>query len=260
MHIHRTPNYMILMKSLSINFSVDTSKADCMQRYLPHSFMADAQEIAHHHATAIGFGYKDLISTNSAWVLSRMKVRYLRAPKWNEQVTLTTWHKGRDGIFSLRDFEICNGETGEVLIKATSSWLIIDLSTRRMLRTDHTLGERGINTTLQKDAIAEHCQRISVPKEPSAQFCRNVKVLYSDIDMNRHTNNARYMMWALDSIPAETLQNNEIDEFQINFNMESKLNDTITINTCPTSPETYYIEGVSVDGKNIFQTNIKFKK
>ena len=248
------------MKSLSKNFNVDTSKVDCCKRYLPQAFMSDAQEIAHNHATAIGFGYKDMIDLNIAWVLSRLKVRYLRAPQWDEEVTLTTWHKGRDGIFSLRDFLIHDTKSGELLVEATSSWLIIDLTTRRMMRADHALGEKGLRTTFEQDAIAEQCQKISVPKEPAPEFCRTVKVMYSDIDLNNHTNNTRYMLWAIDSLPVEILQNREIDEFQINFNMESKLSDEITINTCAVDSDTFYVEGISQTGKNIFQTTIKLKQ
>lgn len=68
------------------------------------------------------------------------------------------------------------------------------------------------------------------------------------------------MLWAIDSIPAEILQEREIDECQINFNMESKLSDEITINTSELNPDTFYIEGISTNGKNIFQATIKLKQ
>lgn len=68
------------------------------------------------------------------------------------------------------------------------------------------------------------------------------------------------MLWAIDSIPAEILQKREIDECQINFNMESKLSDEITINTSELNPDTFYVEGVSTNSKNIFQATIKLKQ
>ena len=67
------------------------------------------------------------------------------------------------------------------------------------------------------------------------------------------------MQWALDSIPAEIMKDGKIEEFQINFNQESVLNDIITINTSPIGQNIYYIEGVSQEGKNIFQSTIKLK-
>jgi hypothetical protein len=42
--------------------------------------------------------------------------------------------------------------------------------------------------------------------------------------------------------------------------MESKLSDEITINTSELNPDTFYIEGVSTNGKNIFQAIIKLKQ
>lgn len=248
------------MKHLTINYNIDTSRVDCYKNYLPQAFMTDAQEIAHRHATAIGFGYKDLITSNTAWVLSRMKVHFLRQPKWDEEVKLTTWHKGRDGVFSLRDFQIHDNTNGELVVEATSSWLIIDLASRRMLRPDHALGEKGESTTFEQDAIAEHCQKIVVPKESPLLFSHSIRVMYSDTDMNMHTNNTHYMRWAVDAIAPELLKGREIEQFQINFNQESKLSDEIKINVASYDADSYYIEGISTEGKNIFQAKIEFKQ
>ena len=203
--------------------------------------------------------YDKLIQNHCAWVLSRLKVKFLSTPKWQDKYTITTWHKGMQALFSMRDFSATlDSEPEKPIIVCTSSWLIMDLNTRRLLRAEHVLGEDIFTSAHHEDAIAEPCGKLVFPKEMEKVHTR--RVVHSDIDMNLHTNNAKYMEWAFDILPIEETMQKEVDEFQINFNMESKLNDTITINTCPTSPETYYIEGISVDGKNIFQTNIKFKK
>ncbi len=75
---------------------------DLAWRMKPASFMNMAQEIANLHASELGFGYDDLITSRTAWVLSRMNMKFVRAPKWREAISLATWHKGLERLFYLR--------------------------------------------------------------------------------------------------------------------------------------------------------------
>lgn len=245
------------MQSLSIEYNIDTARVDTCKRYRPFSFMSDAQEIANHHASAIGFGYDDLIKGNSAWVLSRMHVRFLRRPSWEEDVRLTTWHKGRDGVLSLRDFEVTDKKGDRILIQATSSWLIIDINSRRMIRPDRLPNSSLGENSLDRDAISTHCGKIAAPPEMKLIGCH--KVLYSDLDFNSHTNNAKYMEWAMDAlynIEPESVIDREIEEYRINFIHESHFGEEILIygGNGPDGRERY-IEGRSSSG-TIFQTLI----
>ena len=70
----------------------------------PAAFMDMAQEIAYWAAQELGFGYDDLHHHHTAWVLSRMHFRFDDPPRWRDRVKLSTWHKGPDGLFYLRDF------------------------------------------------------------------------------------------------------------------------------------------------------------
>ena len=186
----------------------------------------------------------DLIKDNIVWVLSRMKVSYLSSPKWEDEVELTTWHKGREGVFSLRDFEITPAGGGSPLVQATSSWLLIDAGTRRMLRPDHVLGEKSTSTALDRNGMEQ---------------VRTHEVLYSDMDFNLHTNNAKYVEWAFDALPAEELsRGGGIDSYQINFNHETRLGDRVDLFRAATAPGEFFVEG-RCGGKTVFQTNIRLK-
>lgn len=246
------------MKQKTIGFIVDSSKVDNRKEYRPCAFMSDAQDIANIHASAIGFGYKDLITSSAVWVLSRLKVKYYSHPKWEDTVALTTWHKGREGIMSLRDYELTDTQ-GNILIAATSSWLIIDPKTRKMLRPDHILGERGLETSFEKDAIAGNCDKIRTNFGSILNKVMEHQVRFSDIDMNAHTNNTKYFEWALDAIDTSVTTSHAVQEFQINFNHEAQLGDIVELSTAQTAPLTYYVEG-NCSGKNIFQTIIQFQQ
>ena len=114
---------------------------DAAWRLKPTSFMNMAQEAAGRHAVYLGFGYDDLIKTNTAWILSRVHVEFIDTPKWREDITLNTWHKGLNRLFFLRDFVLTDNE-GRERVKATTSWLVLNLETRRLVR-DPKLMEDG---------------------------------------------------------------------------------------------------------------------
>ena len=129
------------MIKLVQNFTIPCYETDASWRLKPASFMDLAQEAAGQHAVYLGFGYDDLIKTNTAWILSRVNIHFIDTPKWREEVTLTTWHKGLDRLFFLRDF-IMTDKDGRERVKATTSWLVLNLETRRLVR-DPKLMEEG---------------------------------------------------------------------------------------------------------------------
>ena len=60
------------MKKLIQHHTIPCYDTDASWRLKPASFMNLAQEAAGQHAVHLGFGYDDLIVTNTAWILSRV--------------------------------------------------------------------------------------------------------------------------------------------------------------------------------------------
>ena len=198
---------------------------DASWRLKPTSFMNLAQEAAGRHAVYLGFGYDDLIRNNTAWILSRVHVEFVDAPKWREEVTLNTWHKGLNRLFYLRDFLVTDNE-GKARVKATTSWLVLNLETRRLVR-DPMLMEEG--TVCKDNVIETPADKVQMPKDAVPELVRSHAVSYSDIDTNGHTNNAMYMQWAMNSVDYETASSKPVKEFTINFNHETKAGDMVDI-------------------------------
>ena len=88
-------------------------QTDANWRLKPASFMDLAQEAANSHAAILGFGYDDLIQSRTAWILSRVNIHFIKAPLWRDEVTLTTWHKGLERLFFLRDFILTDKDGNE---------------------------------------------------------------------------------------------------------------------------------------------------
>ena len=184
-----------------------------------------AQEAAGLHAVELGFGYEELIKNNTAWILSRVNIKFVDTPMWRDDITLTTWHKGANRLFFLRDF-IMNDKDGKERVKATTSWLVLNLETRRLVR-DPMLMEDG--TVCTENVIETPADKVQMPKDIPAELVMAHVVAYSDVDMNNHTNNAMYMQWAMDAVDYEIASTKAVKEVTINFNRETKAGDVVAI-------------------------------
>lgn len=213
------------MLKYTVKYIVPCYDTDASWRLKPTSFMNMAQEAAGRHAVHLGFGYDDLIKTNTAWILSRVHVEFVDTPKWREEITLNTWHKGLNRLFFLRDFHVTDNE-GRTRVKATTSWLVLNLETRRLVR-DPNLMQNG--TVCTENVIEPPADKVQMPKDVEAELVRKHTVSYSDIDTNGHTNNAMYMQWSMNSVGYEITSARAVKEFTINFNHETKAGDVVDI-------------------------------
>ena len=221
----------------------------------PASFMDLAQEAANLHANILGFGYDNLMETRTAWVLSRMHIRFVRHPRWREEVDLATWHKGPERLFYLRDF-LLTGAQGEVLVEATTSWLVLNIDTRRVVR-DAGICEEG---TCHDNAIEEPCPKVQIPAGSQKEQAGVHRVSYSDVDVNGHTNNAMYLQWAMDALGYGLASSRPVKEVKINFNHETRPDDEVIIyKSCMEDGDglVCYVEGES-GGRSAFCVELVF--
>lgn len=244
------------MKKYIQNYTIPCYDTDASWRLKPTSFMNLAQEAAGQHAVHLGFGYEDLIQKNTAWIISRMHIQFLDTPKWRDQVTLTTWHKGLNRLFYLRDFIMTDAQ-GNPRVIATSSWLVLNLETRRLVRDPELMEEGTVNS---ENVIETPADKVQMPKDVEPVLALEHVVAYSDVDMNAHANNAMYMQWAMDAVDYETASSMPVKHVTINFNHETKAGECVSIYRAAIQKEDglhVYVEG-KVDGTSSFTVEIVF--
>lgn len=217
----------------------------------PSGFMDMAQEIAYWAAQELGFGYDTLHIHHTAWVLSRMHVHFTEAPKWRDNVSLYTWHKGANGPFYLRDFVLRDTE-GRQLATATSSWVVMNEETRRLVRPEELATLMSIKGQVD-DAIEEPAPKVMLPRGIEPEAAGQHTVSYSDIDIIGHTNNVRYAVWAMDCIPMEDASR-QVRDLYINFNKETKAGDCVELFRIREG-DSWYVEG-RLEGKSCFTVRI----
>jgi acyl-ACP thioesterase len=183
------------------------------------------QDIASDHAVKLGYGRDDLMKQNNFWVLSRIYAEISDWPSWGKKINVRTWPRGTDKLFALRDYEVRYPD-GRTVALATSSWLIIDQDTKRIRRPDATLSAYN-SQIYSKGALPRNAIKLESVKDGRSVLSFNVKI--SDLDINLHTNNVRYLKWATDSYDLDFILNNVPLSAEINYLAESHFNESIAI-------------------------------
>ena len=216
------------------NFNIKSYNSDQNGKLTLQSLFHFLQECAWDNARLNGFGFEYLLKENAFWVLSRLIVQLEHYPEWKDEIEIKTWPKGTDGLFALRDFEIYSN--GKSIGKATSAWLILNRDSKRPEKPEK------FNFThenfIQEDAIERRPGKIVFKSDLEEMEKR--KVYFSDLDVNKHVNNATYVRWILDSYFSNEKQA-EISEFEINFMSELLLHDEFTIHKTLDDKECGYV-------------------
>ena len=188
------------------------------------------QDLAGRHASALGFGREHLMTNGFFWVLSRLTVEIESLPSSWEEVTLRTWPRGTDSIFAIRDLEMYN-EEGRRLAAASSSWVVVDFNTRRVQRPDRALSHLNASFPDER-ALASNASK--VPNLPADRHrITDMVATASDIDVNLHVNNARYIHWVGTSYETEFIRTHAPRIVEVNYLSEGYQGDKINIITAP---------------------------
>jgi len=231
-------------------FSIASYEADYAGTLSLYALMNRFQELAGLHAAFLQVGYTTLKEAGLAWILSRMKVQICSLPCWGDTVHLATWPKGIDRLFALRDFCITGGK-GQTLVNATTAWLLIDTEKGRPRRIESLPIDLHFPHALH--ALQDPLDKIQMPKELTPVFEKPIWL--SDLDTNRHVNNAQYVKWITDCFSEEQFRNRRIASLQINYLEETLLGDTVKLfkNPSDSSASEYFLEGISCrTGTNVF--------
>jgi acyl-ACP thioesterase len=185
------------------------------------------QEAAISHAENLGVGREAMARTNQVWLLSRMSVQVDRRPKYGETVTVRTWPRGAEKLFTRRDYDIL-GADGKAAVRASSSWIIVDIIKRRPMRPQAIVDTMPLNDGLDALPCAVNGDAaVSLEENPSLQKCREHLPLYTDVDYNGHVNNISYIRWIEDAINPELLEQAKQMRLDINY-MNEVLRNEIT--------------------------------
>ncbi|KAF2310901.1 hypothetical protein GH714_018270 [Hevea brasiliensis] len=159
-----------------------------------------------------GFGATHgMVRNNLIWVVSKLQVQVDQYPIWGEVVEIDTWvgASGKNGM--KRDWLIRSQATGHVFARATSIWVMMNEKTRRLSKMPEEVRAEISPWFIEKQAIKEEVP-VKIPKldEKARYAITNLKPKRSDLDMNQHVNNVKYVRWMLETIPDQFLESHQL--------------------------------------------------
>jgi acyl-ACP thioesterase len=241
-----------IWKESMIVRSYDVGNAGVLKPQVIFQFF---QEAAGSHATHLGVGYEALRTLGLFWVLSRVKAEIAALPAWGDEVTVTTWPKGTDKLFALRDFRMSDHE-GNTMVRGTSCWLLVDIEKMRPRRIDSI--HRSFPVNDKEHALHESLDKIPVPAGLGARYER--RVMTSDLDVNNHVNNTEYVRWITDCLEIGEGGASLLRSLQINYLEEAKVGETMvfSLGREHNHPGTLFVEGVnSANQTKVVQARIE---
>jgi acyl-ACP thioesterase len=193
-----------------------------------------AQEAASNHADSLKLGIEDLESMDRFWVLSRIRIDVADFPRWGDLIVLHTWPGGTYRLFAQREFRFAD-DAERVIISASSAWLVLDTRTRRPVRIEQMFIDRGL--PLERDPRCAELDKLPPMEGNDHESHRTVQL--SDLDINDHVNNARYVEWVLNTYSRDFVQQHEVCGCEINFLSECGYAEEVLIRTWQREDKTY---------------------
>ena len=203
------------------DYIVRSYEIDTTGHVRPLTLLNYMQDAAGEHAARLGLSVLDLFKRNLTWVLSRYHVRFHSFPAVHSRIHLKTWPSGREGRFALREFQL-QDESGTPVITASTSWMLLDLETRRPVRVDKHLPDLPINPERMVDDMFQ-----SLPAMSEFSCELPFRVRHGDVDLNKHVNNVVYVDWALETLPPDLIGKLQPASVEISYRAESYYGDRI---------------------------------
>lgn len=204
------------------------------------------QEAASLNAAELKFSKTDFDKTGSnvSWVLTRLRIEMDEYPSWGDEAIVVTFPRGGRRIAAWRDF-ILETSSGRRLGVASSEWMLIDLSTRKIVPVPESVLAMAATARESVLGDAPFTPRLKFPENPIAPACSlALRSLKADVDLNRHVNNVHYIEWLLE--PLDSLCPKS---FEITFHSEATAGEEIHVETASNPDGSVMSRALSAGGR-----------
>ncbi len=202
-------------------------EADVKLRMSPVAYWRILQNAAGAHAALLSAATEELRRSGQTWMLSKMRLDVLRHPLLGEEIEVETWPSTKiKGARAFRDFALKDAQ-GRICAYASSLWVIVDLASRRPVRIPDAI----VALCHDPGYLIPAMESSWLAQPTAATMEQTFRAYWSDADQNEHVNNVTMIRWAVDSLPLEFLEANELVWAEAQYRAEVSIGDQVTVRT-----------------------------
>ena len=182
-----------MIKNETYKYALRYYEKDMNLNLKPVSILNFMQDVAAMHAEKYGFGESAVYPKNLAWFVLKYKIVLLKNINDLTDIEVETESRGVSKLFAYRDFKFYSN--GELFLKASSTWALVDFETKKMVKTQDAL-----EILPQFEKREDDLEYDKIPPVVDPVATKEFEIRFDDIDINQHVNNANYLVWALETL------------------------------------------------------------
>ena len=226
----------------SKTFEITPTMTDCFDRLKSSALLRCLQEVAGDHSALLGTDRAQLIQRGLFWAVLRHRVQISRLPRAGEQIRVETWPMPTTRTAYPRS-TIAYDQEGNETFRCISLWVLMDENTRAMVLP----GKSGVEVNGMLRGCELAVPGSMIPRDMQEMTTRTVR--YTDLDVNGHMNNCRYLDWVDDLLPASFHQHHRIREFSLCYLSEIREAETLDLHWELTDGPNLNVEAVRSDSE-----------
>ena len=212
------------MAIFTYNYTIKYSDVGVNNKLTLRALVETLQEAAIGHSEQAGYGVNNIENTHIAWLLLDWKVQIMSYPHSNESITVKTWPRSFDKLYSYRDFEVYDKDNNLIAV-ASSKWFAIDTENKKIRKLTPEITEAYGEPVTNSVFDEPFKNKIIVPEDLNLNF--NYTTQRRDIDTNGHVNNLNYIYYALETLDEDIFNNTIFKNLEIVYKKEIKLKENI---------------------------------
>lgn len=178
------------------------------------------QDCSSFQSEELGIGVQYLADHHMAWMLSFWQICINNLPRLTDHVSIQTWPYDMKAFYGYRNFSM-NGQDGSRYAYANSVWVLIDTDSGRPVKVP----ERMLQAYVTDPQLEMACSERKIPIPEGMEIRGEMVVPSHFIDSNRHMNNEKYVVIALEYVPEDF----QIGELRVEYKKEAKLGNKIIV-------------------------------
>jgi acyl-CoA thioester hydrolase len=173
-------------------FRIRAYECDAYGHLYNANYLRLMQETAFDASAAAGYDLARYDAMQRTWLIRETEIEYILPLHYNQEIEIKTWVADFRRASSRRMYEFWKKETGELAARAYTDWVFIDLTDNRPTQAPPEMHLAFFPEGLPESFPARASFPVA-PLPPPGAFQMQRRVVWQDIDMMEHVNNAVYL-------------------------------------------------------------------